>query len=34
MGSGVSDDTPDRAMRKHSPLMQDHEVVARHDLVD
>jgi hypothetical protein len=34
MGSGVSDDMRNRAMRQHSPLMQNHEVVAGHDLVE
>ena len=33
-GSGVGDDARDLAMRKHPALMQHHEVVARHDLVE
>ena len=34
MGSGVSNDIPDWAMRKDPALMQDHEVIAGHDLVE
>ena len=32
--AGVGDDARDLAMRQHPALMQHHEVVARHDLVE
>jgi hypothetical protein len=34
MGSGVGDNACDLAVRKHSALMQDHEVVAGRYLVE
>ena len=34
VGAGVGDEPRDRAVRQHPPLMQHHEVVAGHDLVE
>src|SRR5712691_6538254 len=34
IGSGVGYDAYDRAMRKHSPLMQHHEIVIGPDFVE
>ena len=33
-GAGVGDDARDRAMRQNAALMQHHEIVAGHDLVE
>ncbi len=34
MGAGVSKYIFDRAMRKNPSLMQDHEIIAGHDLIE
>ena len=33
-GSGLGDDARDLAVRQHAALMQNHEVIAGHDLVE
>jgi len=34
MGTGVGDDARDLAVGEHAALMQDHEVIAGHYLVE